>query len=122
MHAKFIHNGDSVDYVPGVTIPAGSILTMNGGYHRLAAIATREIPVNTKGSLAIKGVFEVPAAEGNYDFGVSVYWNTDTLKAQNVAGQGLEAVFLGIAVSRRTINAAGEYVVQVLLMPAWTAG
>lgn len=119
--ARFIHDGESLDFVPGVTVPAGSVVTMNGGTHRLAGIATREIPVNTLGALALKGVFEVPCAQDNFDYGVTVYWNTETLQAQTAPPQALEAVFLGVAVSRRVAQPDGSSVVRVLLVPVWTA-
>ncbi len=121
MRAKFIQDGASIDFMPDTTAPAGSVVTMSGGAHRLAGIATREIPANTLGSLALQGVFEVPATEDTFDYGVTVYWNTETLKAQTAPPQALEAVFLGLAVSRRLTNPAGEDVVRVLLVPVWTA-
>lgn len=121
MHPKFIHDGESIDYQPNIALPAGSVMTINGGSHRIVGIAKREIPVNTLGSLALQGVFEVPCAQDTFDYGVTVYWNTETLQAQTSPPQALEAVFMGVAVSRRVVQPDGSSVVRVLLVPVWTA-
>lgn len=122
MHAKFIHDGEAIDFRPDYDVAAGTVFTMNNGSQRLAAIAKRDIPTGQLGALALSGVFELPADEGsNFSIGSSAYWNTDTLKAQTQPGQGLEAVFLGLAVSAKLPHPQGGSVVRVLLVPVWSA-
>lgn len=68
------NDGNSIDYTPGSDVPCGTIVLQN----LLIGIANTDIDANTKGSLAIKGVYLVPKPTGggtDYAAGVKVYWD-----------------------------------------------
>lgn len=70
--ATFIHDGDTLDYTPTVDVAAGDLVFAES----ILGVAKRDIPANTLGSLATRGVFEIAAeAPIGYDFGVPMYWN-----------------------------------------------
>jgi predicted RecA/RadA family phage recombinase len=71
--ASFVHNGDAIDYTPTVDVPAGTVV--KHGFW--VGVAKQAIPANTRGSLAITGVFDVPkpANQGAvFAAGNDVYW------------------------------------------------
>lgn len=79
-NAKFIHDGDSIDYTPGVAVQAGDVVIQGD----LIGIAKRDIAANTLGAIAVKGVFDVPKATGagtGIGVGITVYWATGTQTA-----------------------------------------
>lgn len=70
--ATFIHDGDTLDYTPTVDVAAGDLVFVES----ILGVAKHDIPANTLGSLAVRGVFEIAAeAPVSYDFGVPMYWN-----------------------------------------------
>ena len=72
MTARFIHDGNSIDYTPGANVAAGDVIVLNS----LIGIAKLDIPANTLGALALTGVFEINAEPMvTYNIGVPVYWN-----------------------------------------------
>ncbi len=73
-YATFVHDGNSIDYVPGSAVGAGQIVVQGD----LVGIAKLDIVANTLGALAVSGVFELPKATGSgeaIDAGASVYWD-----------------------------------------------
>jgi len=69
--ASFVHNGDTIDYTPAVNVPAGTIV--KHGYW--VGVAKQAIPANTRGTLAIAGVFDFPKPEQAFAAGVDVCWS-----------------------------------------------
>jgi predicted RecA/RadA family phage recombinase len=82
--AKFIHDGDSIDYTPGSNVAAGDVVVQAD----LVGVAKRDIVANTLGALAVTGVFDVPKASGAdtaIPAGAMVYWNATTQQATTTA-------------------------------------
>lgn len=90
MIARFIHDGDAIDYTPTVDTPAGTVVVM--GYR--VGIAKVDIPANVLGALAVVGVYDFikdNVAINEYD---KVYWSSALKKVVTTAGGN---VFLGLA-------------------------
>lgn len=93
--AKFIHDGDAIDYRPTTDVAAGDLVFILD----LVGVAKRDIPANTLGALAMTGVFEIrvedptTVAQGN-----PLYWNTTDKWAENDSNMG-NYPRLGVAVS-----------------------
>ncbi len=78
--AKFIHDGESIDYTPGSNVAAGDVVVQGD----LVGVAKRDIVANALGALAVTGVFDVPKATGASTAiasGAKVYWNATTQQA-----------------------------------------
>jgi predicted RecA/RadA family phage recombinase len=56
MAAKFRAEGNAVDYTPAADVAAGDAFAFGA----LIAIASVDIPANTKGALQVKGIYEMP--------------------------------------------------------------
>lgn len=82
--AKFIHDGDSIDYTPGANVAAGDVVVQGD----LVGVAKRDIVANALGALAVKGVFDVPKATGAgtaIASGAKVYWDATAQQATTTA-------------------------------------
>ena len=82
--AKFIHDGNSIDYTPGSNVAAGDVVPQGD----LVGIAKRDIVANALGALAVTGVFDVPKATGAGSAiaaGAKVYWNATAKQATTTA-------------------------------------
>ncbi|MCC7350210.1 MAG: DUF2190 family protein [Phycisphaerales bacterium] len=98
--AKFIQDGDSIDYTPPAASFAAGDVVVQGN---LVGVAKRDIPIGTLGALAVTGVFLIPKFTGvAFSVGDSVYWDTAAKNADNTMGPGL--VLMGKAIA----SAAGE--------------
>lgn len=53
--ATFRSDPDRIDYTPGGAVAAGDVVILN----EIIGISTQDIPANTQGSLAIKGIFDI---------------------------------------------------------------
>ncbi|HNO80538.1 MAG TPA: DUF2190 family protein [Phycisphaerae bacterium] len=72
--AKFIHDGNSIDYTPGTDVAAGDVVVQG----ELVGIAKTAIAANLIGAIAVSGVFDVPKATGvstAITAGANVYWD-----------------------------------------------
>ncbi|MBP7747057.1 MAG: DUF2190 family protein [Phycisphaerae bacterium] len=70
--ATFVHDGASIDYTPGSDVAVGEVVVLGD----LVGIAPRAMPANTRGSLALTGVFDLPKAPGTgIAAGVALYWD-----------------------------------------------
>ena len=58
--ARFIHEGNSIDYTPGSDTAAGAVVVQGD----LIGVAARDIKANKLGALAVAGVFDFPKATG----------------------------------------------------------
>ena len=84
MPARFVHDGNSIDYTPGSAVIAGDVVVQG----ELVGVAKRDIPANTLGSLALEGVFDFPKATGAgsaITAGANVYWSAGTQVATTTA-------------------------------------
>lgn len=75
--AKFIADGDFIDYTPGVDVPSGGVVVQGD----LIGVTRCDIPANTPGSLAVKGIIDFPKTAGGgtaIPVGTTVYWNAGT--------------------------------------------
>lgn len=82
--ANFVHDGCSIDYTPASAVAAGDVIIQAD----LIGVARTPIAASALGSLAVRGVFDFPKATGGGSgiaVGTTVYWNTDTSKAQAAA-------------------------------------
>ncbi len=93
--ARYVQNGDAVDFVPDADVPAGTIVVAGD----LVGVTKLDVKAGELGALATVGVFEVVKGDGvslAFDYGKAVYWNAATKKVAAAAGAGF--VPLGKAV------------------------
>lgn len=112
--ATFVHNGNSIDYTPAVNVPAGTIV--KHGFW--VGVAKQTIPANTRGSLAIAGVFDVPKPVGEgvtFIAGNDVFWSPSAGFALPSLF-GPEDSFMGHAVEAAT-NEANTVRVRLQISP-----
>lgn len=87
MQARFIHDGNAIDYRPDSDVSAGDVVVQE----QLVGIAKVDIPAGTLGALAVTGVFEMPKPGGDHFLvGHEVTWDNDAkivvFHAPNEAG------------------------------------
>jgi len=78
MSARFVHDGNAVDYTPASDVAAGDVIQQED----LIAVAKRDIPAGTLGALHPTGVFDIPKNTGageDIPAGLLLYWD-DTNK------------------------------------------
>jgi len=86
MTARFIHDGNTIDYTPGADVNAGDVIVQGD----LVGITKLDIAAGALGALAVTGVFDVPKATGvgsAIGAGMKVYWD----EAESVAKTDDEA-------------------------------
>jgi len=67
-----VAEGDYVDYTPGADVGAGQVVVQAD----LLGVTTRAISANTKGALAVAGIFKFPCANDEaIPAGTKVYWD-----------------------------------------------
>lgn len=82
--AKYIHEGDIVDYTPVADTPAGTIVLQAD----LIGITLAPIKANALGSIAVEGVFDFAKAGGvgsAIPAGTLTYWDAANAVATKVA-------------------------------------
>lgn len=87
MGAIFRHHGTTVPYTPGADVAAGDVVVQG----ELVGVANVAIPANTKGHLAVGGVFDFPKATGGGSaiaVGVDVFWDDAADEATDDPGSG----------------------------------
>lgn len=83
----FVSDGSAIDYTPAADVATGAVVVQGD----LVGVASRPIPANTAGGLAVTGIFDFPKAKGAgtaIAVGVQVYWHTDTQIANTTADGG----------------------------------
>ncbi len=88
MIAKYVQKGESIDYRPTEFINAGDVVIQDN----LVGVARLDIQVNTLGSLAVVGVFDMPKSSGSVNVGSPVYWDNTN---KNVTTTATDNVYLG---------------------------
>lgn len=58
--ASYVQKGDVLDHTPAAAVAAGEVVVIGS----LIGVAPRPIAANALGSLAVKGVYEMPVATG----------------------------------------------------------
>ncbi len=103
MQARFIHDGDAVDYIPATDTPAGSVVANSA----LVGVTKLPIPAGEVGALALRGVYDLKKGAVAFSLGDLVYWGES-----GAAKTG--TVFFGVAVQAA---AQAEESVRVRLIP-----
>jgi predicted RecA/RadA family phage recombinase len=107
--ATFVHEGDFIDHTPGADLAAGEVVVQG----ELVGVATRPIPANTPGGLAVEGVFDFAKATGvgtAVTAGANVYWNdaanqaTTTATGNKLIGKSVRAAADADATVRVRLN------------------
>ncbi len=86
--ARFIHDGDAIDYTPGGNIAAGDVVVQED----LIGVAKLDIPAGRLGALSVTGVFDFPKATGSgsaIPAGATVYWDESAKQAYRPVGGSL---------------------------------
>jgi predicted RecA/RadA family phage recombinase len=67
----FIHDGDTIDYIPAADVAAGDVVVQG----ELVGIAKQPIKAGHLGALAVTGVFDFPVEEiADWTVGQLAYW------------------------------------------------
>lgn len=109
--AKYVQDGNSVDYTPGADVLAGAVVVQA----ELVGVASMPIKANQLGSLAVSGVFEFPKVTGAgsaISAGTSAYWDAAAQNATKNAAAGANKL-IGKAV-KSTVDA--DTVVRIRLL------
>jgi len=71
--AVFRSDPDRIDHTPSSAVVAGQVIVLN----EIIGISTQDIPANTLGALAIKGIFEIAKKDSVDTFAVGelVFWD-----------------------------------------------
>ena len=99
--ARFIHDGNTIDYTPGADVSAGDVVVQGD----LIGVAKLDIASGVLGALALAGVFDLPKAAGAGEAiaaGAKVYWDVADAEAKEDAEAGANK-YLG-----KTIAAAAD--------------
>jgi predicted RecA/RadA family phage recombinase len=97
--AFFVSEGNTIDYTPSANVAAGDVVVQG----ELVGIAKTPIAANAPGSLAVKGIFDLPKATGAGSaiaVGIQAYWDA-TNKVVTATATGNK--FLG-----KTVKAAAD--------------
>ena len=91
MEARFVHNGDAIDYTPNADVSAGTVVVMGDR----VGLTKFDIVANTLGSLAMVGVFDFAKDNTVIPVFGKVYWDATAKKATLTANGN---ILLGLAV------------------------
>lgn len=102
--AFFVHDGFSIDYMPGAAVAAGEVVVQGD----LVGVAKLDIPGGVLGALAVSGVFDFAKAGGvAYTVGQILYWDD--------AGNVVTATASGNKLLGKVVRAAASADVAVRL-------
>jgi len=107
MTTIFIHDGDAIDITPSTDIAAGEVVVQGD----LVCVSKRDIPANTLGAVATRGVFDFPKGAGAIAAGAVAHWDATNGVATTTASGNKR---IGKAV---LAAAAGDETVRALLIP-----
>lgn len=102
--ARFIHNGDSIDYTPSGAVTAGDVVVLGD----LIGVAKVDIAVDVQGALALTGVFEMPKATGGgtaIAVGKTVYWDVADGEVKEDAEAGANKQFGKVVIAAADADA-----------------
>jgi len=89
--ARFIQDGDSIDYTPGADVSAGDVVVQNN----MVGITKLDIPANALGALATVGVYDVVHVADTIQAGAAVYWDASGNPVGGTAGSGAATATAG---------------------------
>jgi predicted RecA/RadA family phage recombinase len=92
MKAKYIYDGQAIDYIPSEAIPAGSVVIQGS----LIGITKLDISAGELGAIHTRGVFEIEKATGAIEIGDKIYWAAGT---KNVTTTATSNTLIGVAVN-----------------------
>lgn len=105
--ARFVQNGNSLDYTPTADVAAGAVVVRNS----LIGVTPRFLPANQPGSIVVAGVFDVVKDGLQINDGAAVFWDKVAGYATTVSeANDFMGFSLGVAL-------AGDPTVRVLLAP-----
>ncbi|MCW5769939.1 MAG: DUF2190 family protein [Phycisphaeraceae bacterium] len=107
MATIYIHHGDAIDITPSADIQAGDVVVQGD----LVCVSKRDIPANTLGAVATRGVFDFPKGSGAIDVGAVVHWDATNGVATTTASGNKR---IGKAV---LAAASADETVRALLIP-----
>ena len=84
MQAKYVNEGNLIDYTPDNAVVAGQVVVMGS----LVAVATTGIAAGALGSLQTSGVFDLVHDAVSKDAGDAVYWNATGNPVGGTSGSG----------------------------------
>jgi len=99
--AKFVHDGNAIDYTPGSAASAGDVVVQG----ELVGVAKLDIAANALGALAVSGVYDFPKTAGVGEAitaGSKVYWDVADAVAKTDDESGANKLI------GKTIAAAGD--------------
>ena len=105
MQARFIHDGQAIDFLSESDIPAGTVVIQKS----LIGVTKLDIIAGRLGALHVVGVFDVAKGSIAIPLGSPVYWDATTKKAVLTV---TDNTLLGVAVADA---AADDEVVRVRL-------
>jgi len=105
MHARFIHDGKSIDFLSVTDVPAGSVIVLGS----LVGVTKLDIQADRLGALAVVGVYDVAKGNVAIPLGSRVYWDATAKQAVLTATGNAP---LGVAVQEAI---ADDAVVRVRL-------
>ena len=82
--ARFVHDGNAIDYTPGSAVTAGDVVVQG----ELVGVAKLDIAASALGALAVTGVFDFPKATGAgtaITAGANCYWDAANSRATTTA-------------------------------------
>ena len=77
MQARFIHDGNAIDFFSETDIPAGSVVIKD----KLVGITKLDIKANVLGALHVVGVYDIEKSNVAIPLGSNVYWDATAKKA-----------------------------------------
>ena len=81
MHARFIHDGKSIDFLSETDVPAGTVIVEGD----LVGVTKLDIQAGRLGALAVVGVYDVVKGDAAITLGTKVYWDTTAKQAVTTA-------------------------------------
>ena len=121
MNAQFLHDGNTIDFIPSTAVSAGDIISQGG----LVGVAKLDIDAGTQGALSLSGVYKVAKAPEIFVTGESVFWNatagqaTHTLTGNQYLGKAVaSAGETDETVSVRLEQPAGALFTNAVITPA----
>jgi predicted RecA/RadA family phage recombinase len=92
MKARYIHEGQAIDYIPTEDTPAGTVVVVGS----LVGITKLDISAGELGVIHTRGVYDIEKATEAVEIGDEIYWS-DTTK--NVTTTATSNTFIGVAVA-----------------------
>jgi predicted RecA/RadA family phage recombinase len=99
MQARFIHDGNAIDFLSDTFIPAGSVIVQGS----LVGVTKLDLPAGHLGAVHVVGVYDIVKSNVAIPVGSKVYWDAAAKQAVLTStGNSL----LGVAVAAAAIDAS----------------